>query len=133
MSACDTGFFVEYLNANARAAEVFAAARVRKEKLVVSVISLYELRRLALRGVTEQGRTGKLLTLLPNVCRVIYLDRDSDALLERAARIAHGNGLSMADSLILSSALLAGADTLYTTDSDMAKYRGRDGPNVVLL
>ena len=133
MSACDTGFFAEYLNANARAAEVFAAARVRREKLIVSVISLYELRRLALKGVTEQGRTEKLLALLPSVCRIVYLDQDSDALLERAARIAHGNGLSMADSLILSSALLAGADTLYTTDSDMAKYRGEDGPNVVLL
>ena len=133
MSACDTGFFVEYLDANARAAEVFAAARVGRERLIVSVISLYELRRLALEGVTEKGRTEKLLVLLHRVCRVVYLDQNSDELLERAARIAHGNGLSMADSLILSSALLAGADTLYTTDSDMAKYRGKDGPNVVLL
>ena len=133
MSACDTGFFVAYLNAHAQAAEVWAAARAHNQKLIVSVVSLYELRRLALKGVIEPGRTEKLLTLLPSLCRIIYLDQASDALLERSARVAHGNGLSMADSLILGSALLAGADTLYTTDNDMAKYQGKDGPNVVLL
>ena len=99
----------------------------------MSVVSLYELRCLALRGVIERKRTEKPLALLLSVCRIVYLNRDGNELLERAARIAHGNGLSMADSLILGSALLAGADTLYTIDSDMTKYQGKDGPNVVLL
>ena len=133
MNACDTGFFVTYLNANRQAAEVWAAARARNQKLIVSVVSLYELRRLALKGVIERERTEQLLTLLPSLCHIVYLDRGCGELLERAARVAHGNGLSLADSLILSSALLAGADTLYTTDSNMAKYRGKDGPNVVAL
>lgn len=133
MTACDTGFFVEYLDANDQAAEILAAARTRREKLVISVVSLYELRRLALKGVIDQKRTEKLLTILPSLCRVVYLDRDAHDLLEQSARLAHGNGLSMADSLVLGSALQAGADTLYTTDSDLAKYKGEKGPKVVML
>ena len=133
MTACDTGFFVEYLNANDQAAEVLATARAKRQKLVISVISLFELRRLALKGVIDPERTEKLLMLLPSLCRVVYLDQDAHELLEQAARLAHGNGLSMADSLVLGSALLAGADTLYTTDRDVAKYKGKAGPTVVLL
>ena len=133
MNACDTGFFVEYLNANGAAAEVWEAARARKQKLIVSVVSLYELRRLALKGVIEPQRTKTLLTLLPSLCQVVYLGEESSELLKHAARLAHGNALSMADSLILASALSLGASKLYTTDSDMAKYQGKDGPSIELL
>ena len=73
------------------------------------------------------------MTLLPSLCQVVYLGEESSELLEHAARLAHGNALSMADSLILASALSLGASKLYTTDSDMAKYQGKDGPIIELL
>ena len=134
MTACDTGFFVEYLNANPQAAEVWANARSQRQKLVMSVISVYEMKRLALKGDIDKAQTDAFLKLVPTLCHVVYLAAaNSEALLEQAARIAHGNGLSMADSLIFTSALQAGATLLYTTDSDMARYRGKLGPEIVTL
>lgn len=134
MIACDTGFFVEYLNANPQAAGVWATARTNRQKLIMSVISIYELKRLALKGDIEQAPTEAFLKLVPKLCHVVYLGKaNSEALLEQAARIAHGNGLSMADSLIFTSALQEGATLLYTTDSDMAKYKGKLGPEIITL
>ena len=134
MIACDTGFFVEYLNANSKAADIWAGARKRRQKPIISVVLLYELRRLALKGEIKRAQPEAFLNLAPKLCVVVYLDHyNRDALLEQAARIAHGNGLSMADSLIFTSALQAGATVLYTTDSDMAKYKGDRGPEVMKL
>ncbi|UCH26712.1 MAG: PIN domain-containing protein [Trueperaceae bacterium] len=134
MIAADTGFFVEYLNANELAAEIWARARADQQKLIMSVITIFELRRLALKGEIKRSQTGMFVELAPRVCSIVYLDEaNSYELLDRAARIAHGNGLSMADSLILTSALDAGATVLYTTDSDMAKYRGERGLEIVRL
>lgn len=132
MIACDTGFFVEYLKANSQATILLGRADVHN-KPIVSVISLFELRKLALKGVTDSEKTDALLALIPKICQVVYLDSGSDLLIERAARLAHGNGLSMADSLIFASALECGADMLYTTDSDMLRYQGKEGPKVVNL
>ena len=134
MIACDTGFFVEYLNATQQAADVWAQARSVGQKPIMSVISVYELRKLAFKGEIEQTRTAAFLNLVPRLCHVVYLGEAlSHTLLEQAARIAHGNGMSMADSLIFTSALQAGATVLYTSDGDMAKYKGKLGPKIVLL
>lgn len=133
MIFCDTGFFVEYLNANKQAAELWSNARAQQQKPIMSVISLYELRKLALKGEIKKPPTSEFLRLAPTLCSIIYLsETNSKGLLEQAARIAHGNSMSMADSLIFTSALQAGATTLYTTDSDMAKYKGA-GPDIVRL
>ena len=71
--------------------------------------------------------------MVPTLCNVVYLGKaNSDSLLEQAARIARGNSMSMADSIIFTSALQAGATVLYTTDNDMAKYKGV-GPEIVTL
>jgi predicted nucleic acid-binding protein len=45
--------------------------------------------------------------------------------------MAHGNGLSMADAIILTSLIHAGAEVVYTTDRDLARYGA--GPEIVLL
>ena len=80
-----------------------------------------------------QAETEALLRLLPDLCQIVYLDKEQLPLLEKAARLAHGNGLPMADSLILASALSQGASVLYSTDSDMTKYKGSEGPEVKKL
>lgn len=132
MIGCDTGFFVEYLRENQTALDVWSEARRTSERLVLSIITLFELRRLALKGEILRPQTETFIGIAPKLCKVIYLDKDSGELLEQAARIAHGNGLSMADSLIFTAILRAGASVLYTTDSDMAAYKGQ-GPRIVRL
>jgi predicted nucleic acid-binding protein len=49
----------------------------------------------------------------------------SNAFLDEAARLPHGNDLSMADAMMLATALRHDADELYTTDTDLLAY---DGP-----
>lgn len=49
---------------------------------------------------------------------------DPTDVLNRGERVAHGMGLPMADALIAASLEHAGADTLYTSDSDFEVYEG---------
>lgn len=45
-------------------------------------------------------------------------------------RLSHSNDLSMADAMMLTTALRHDADKLYTTDMDLVAY---DGPIEVIL
>lgn len=125
----DTGFFLRLLQGRAEALEVWDAIIRRRSEGVVSCVTLYELRRLGLRGAVSADAMDILVQELPHLCAVVWLD-DAE-LLERAARIAHGNALSMADAIILASLIRAGADAVYTTDRDLARYGA--GPEIVLL
>jgi predicted nucleic acid-binding protein len=66
---------------------------------------------------------------LPRICEVVWLGETD--LLSRAARIGHGSGISMADALILASLLAVDVDKVYSTDTDLGRFRG--GPPVVIL
>lgn len=128
---CDTGFFKHFLESAPKTLELWRAARAGESELVISCITLFELRRLGFRGAIPLAKATSLLTHLPVVCTVIWLDRGNAALLEAAARMAHGNGLSMADALILASFVHAGVDVVVTTDADMLRYTA--GPEIVRL
>lgn len=131
MIGLDTGFFVRLLGGHSGAVEVWTLV-AEGAPAAVSCVSLYELERLALRGVLDRSATDVLHAELPVLCTLVWLDGAEGAdRLRRAARLAHGNGLAMADALILTSLLDAGARTVYTTDTDMARYDG-DG-EVILL
>lgn len=124
----DTGFFVRLLEEDPTAAEVWELIRRGEAEAVVSCLTLYEIDRLGLRGTIETGSAETLVRSLPHVCRVLWLDT---ARLRRAARVGHGNGLAMADSLILVSLMDGDADPIYTTDSDLAAFPS--GPEIVAL
>ena len=128
----DTGFFVRLLQADPRAVAVWADVRAGRASGAASSLTLFELDRLGLRGVVERGPAEALVDALPQTCRVVWLDAAEGAgRLRRAARLGHGNGLAMADAVILQSLLDAGATTVYTTDGDLERY---DGPlDVVVL
>ncbi|WMT58553.1 type II toxin-antitoxin system VapC family toxin [Truepera radiovictrix] len=100
-----------------------------QEEALVSCITLYELQRSGLRGLTEGEKTDRFLDALPQVCSILWL-RDAESM-RRATRLAHGNGLAMADALILFSLIEAGAEVIYTTDSDFEAYKA--GPRIVRL
>ena len=122
----DTGFFVRLLQADTRAVAAWADVRAGRTTGAASCLTLFELDRLGLRGVVERGPAEALARALPQTCRVVWLgEPDGADRLRRAVRLGHGNGLAMADAVILTSLLDAGATTVYTTDSDFERY---DGP-----
>ena len=126
----DTGFFVRLLQADARAVAAWADVRAGRTTGAASCLTLFELDRLGLRGHVERGPAEALVAALPRTCRVVWLDAvDGADRLRRAVRLGHGNGLAMADAVILTSLLDAGATTVYTTDSDFDRY---DGPVAVV-
>ena len=118
----DTGFFRRFREGVPRAVDAWTAVQKGSAEGVVSCVTLYELEKLGLRGVIPQADADGIIRFLPYMCRVVWLD--SLAPLSRGARLAHGLGMSMADSLILSALLDAGASTIYSTDSDFDRYEG---------
>lgn len=128
---CDTGFFKHFLEGNSRVLEVWNQTRSGEHTLVVSCITLFELQRLGFKGSIPLNKATTLLTNLPTICTIVWLGQDNQALLETAARMAHGNGMSMADALILTSLTLAKAEEVYTTDEDLLRYKS--GPKIVKL
>lgn len=122
----DTGFFRRLYDGDARARAVWADVRSGNAVGVVSCVSLFELERLGLRGAIPRGVAAAFADAIPGTCTVVWLDAEAGAdRLSRAARRGHGTGLAMADALILTSLVDAGAGTVYTTDSDFERY---DGP-----
>lgn len=71
----------------------------------------------------------ELLEELPVLCTV-QEDLSVDAS-KRAAHIAWGNNMAMADALILQGFLDAEVTRILTTDNNLNKYEG--GPDVELL
>ena len=127
----DTGFFRRLHDGDSRAQSVWADVRASRAVGLVSCVSLFELERLGLRGVIPRGVAGAFTAAIPVTCTVVWLDAATGAdRLSRAARRGHGIGLAMADAIILTSLLDAGAETVYTTDSDFQRH---DGPETVVL
>lgn len=90
----------------------------------VSAVALFELNRLGLRGAVPSSFVASAQELIPLVCEVVWINNMER--LQRAARLSHGNGLSMADALILAASLELGCAELYTTDPDLESYEGRE-------
>ena len=127
----DTGFFVRLLQADPRAVAVWGDVRAGRSTGAASCLTLFELDRLGLKGHVERESAEALVAALPDTCRVVWLgDLEGADRLRRAVRLGHGNGLAMADAIILTSLLDAGAATVYTTDDDFERY---DGPLEVVL
>ena len=123
----DTGFFQRLYARDAQATAAWDDVRAGHAVGAISCVTLFEIERLGLRGgVLPRDVADGLVRSLPVTCRVVWLGADDGAdRLHRAVRLAHGNGLAMADAIILTSLLDAGATTVYTTDSDFDRY---DGP-----
>ncbi|PSR00457.1 MAG: VapC toxin family PIN domain ribonuclease [Bacteroidetes bacterium QS_9_68_14] len=129
----DTGFFYRLLDnpdAEAHVREIWAEVLHGTATGVLSFLVCFELYRHGLRGSLPREQTETLVADLPKACRVTPVS--SLARCERTARLAHGNGLSMADAFILEAALDHRAERIYTTDADMQRYEG-DDLEIVLL
>ncbi len=93
-------------------------------EVLVSALSLFELYRLGLRGALAREFAEAVLVNVPRVCETLWIE-DLDQLRSGAA-LSQGLDLSLADSLILSSLVDRKCVEIYTTDSDLVRYRRKD-------
>lgn len=95
---------------------------------VVSCISIFELQRVGLKGSLNKAEVDFFLDNLSDACEVVWLDEER---LRRAAHLAHGNGLAMADAIILTSLMAANVEVIYSSDSDFEVYLA--GPRIIKI
>lgn len=96
---------------------------------VVAGVVLFELNRHALVGRLSASTVDSLVTMAEDAFRVVWMN--SVARTDRAARLAYGEGLSMADALVLMAALETEATRLYTGDRDLASLDGFESLDII--
>jgi len=120
MTGLDTGFFVELLKGNPSAVELWKNMIENNDSLV-SCLTLYELKRLALKGFIELSASDSVTEAIMAICKVIWIN--DPGTLFTAAGIAHGTGIPAMDSLILAGLTDNGARVIYTTDSHLENFK----------
>jgi predicted nucleic acid-binding protein len=129
MVGLDTGFFVRLLQAHPQAVSLWKRV-IDGDPAAVSCLSLFELRRLALRGAVEPGAVDVLIKAISGLCETVWLDRLE--LTAEGADLAHTIGLPSVDALIVASLLSRQVRAIYTTDGHFERCRAK-GIRVVLL
>jgi predicted nucleic acid-binding protein len=119
MIGLDTGFFFKLLKGNHQATEIFEELDDDTD-LCVSCLTIFELKRLSLKGALEQDAVNNLIDNIMSLCHIAWLDKIE--IHDVAAGLSHGLGMPAVDSLILAGFILNGSETIYTTDSHMEKY-----------
>jgi predicted nucleic acid-binding protein len=129
MIGLDSGFFVELLKGNKQVTQLWQDFTESLEiNSLVSCVSIYELHKLVARKVIDKTSTEGILSVLSDVCKIIWLDNQ---VLQKSAQLSHKTGLAMGDALIVQSLIEGGARTIYTTDSDLVKHKL--GPKIIKL
>ena len=120
MTGLDTGFFVELLKGNDQAVEKWKNIVDGETDAVVCSLTIYELKRLSLKGGLAIAAVQLTIKAIMAVCQVVWID-DCE-LLDAAARLSHGNDIPAVDAIILASLLQAGAHTIYSTDWHLLSF-----------
>ena len=122
MDGFDTGFFFDLRAGDSRVLKLWRSVTERDAPAAVSSVTLFELTRHGLVGRLDPEYTDAVVER----AGVAYEQAAVDpiAVLSRAARIAHGMGLPMADALIAASLERVGCDRVHTSDSDFEGYEG---------
>ncbi|PSQ96231.1 MAG: VapC toxin family PIN domain ribonuclease [Bacteroidetes bacterium SW_9_63_38] len=121
--AFDTGYFFSLFGQpNDTVRSSWSDLREGSATGIVSGTVLFELKRHALVGRLSASDVDILIARAETAFRVVWMGSVSHA--ERVAGLAHGEGLSMADALVLAAALEANAARLYTGDRDLLALDG---------
>lgn len=120
----DTGYFIKYATGELSNTHRQALRDLAGEEglAVANGRVIYELKKLGYRGVLDMEDAEWLVEIVGDACEVGRML--SNSFLDEAARLSHGNDLSMADAMILATALRHDVDELYTTDHDLLAYEG---------
>ena len=121
MIGVDTGFFFALSEGHTLATKLF-----RDSEIAMSVLSRFELLRLALRKGIPWEEIGGPLALSAVLIEV------TEESADEAARISYGTGMPAIDALILAGLLAAGCRTIYTRDEHFTKYV-KKGVEIIIL
>ena len=119
MTGLDTGFFVKLLKGERQAITLFEQMDEDAD-LCVSCLTIFELKRLSLRGALEKDAVNQLIENILLLCRISWINNVE--IHDVAAGLSHGLGIPAVDSLILAGFILNGSEIIYTTDSHLEKY-----------
>lgn len=117
----DTGFFFSLQEGDAEAIRVMDSDAA----IVSSTLVLAELIRQSLKGKVDHD----LLGLLKGAIDWVPVTEEE---AEEGARISHGVGIPLVDSVILASFLKEGCGIIYTTDSHLESFT-KKGVKIVNL
>jgi len=122
MRVCfDTSFFVRLLSGNEEAVKVWNKVAEMELEPVISVVVLFEIRRLALKEKFEREKFEMVESVLLEVADLVVLDVE---LALKAAAVSHGAGLAARDAIIYTTARETNCSSLYTADSDFDVVKG---------
>ena len=116
----DTGFYVELLRGHPKPIDIWKQFMEGESEGVCSALSVFELKRLGLKGKVPENAIDALIEAIPAICRMLWITEPG--VLRYAARLSHGLGIPAVDSLILAGMLEAGCEIIYTTDSHFESY-----------
>lgn len=119
MTGLDTGFFVKLLKGDNKVKEIFEDINDDLD-LCVSCLTIFELKRLSLKGALEEKTVDQLIDNITSLAYISWLDNVE--IHTTAASLAHGLGIPAVDSLILAGFIMNGSERIYTTDSHLEKY-----------
>jgi len=113
LTGIDTGFFYALGEKKAETLQIW-----KKEQLVVSVITVYELEKAFLKGAFPYW--SRFLERLKEACMIVPVNLET-AL--RASHISQGTGIPGLDALILASLLETGCKKILTRDPHFLEYK----------
>lgn len=120
MIGLDTGFFIRVLENNNDAVQTWRGI-IEGEESCVSSLSVFELSRLSLRGIIDGETTELLIEAILSMCQVVWLDEKG--ILLTGARLSHDLNIPAIDALILAGFIMLNAETIYTTDSHLERFK----------
>ena len=120
MIGLDTGFFIKLLAGNETAKNYWIDIVNGQRKAVVSTLTLFELKRLTLKGMIDKEAFKSLDKAIPLNCKLIEVDKK---LCIEATNISYGLKLAAMDALIFTTFRLAGCTEVLTTDSKWTSYK----------
>lgn len=123
MESFDTSFFFAFKAGHERAVTLYRDVTEQGREAAVSTVTVFELLRHGYTGRLDRDFAEEAAGDVGVAFR--RAGTDQQQVLRRAARIAHGMGLPMADAMIAASLEHVGCDRLHTGDHDFEEY---DGP-----
>lgn len=122
MEGFDTGFFFDLRAGNSGVQNLWRSVTERDVPAAVSSVTLFEVSRHGLVGRLDPEFTDAVVERAGVAFEQAGVD--PVGVLSRAARIAHGMGMPMADALIAASLERVGCGRVHTSDSDFEDYEG---------
>ena len=113
LTGIDTGFFYALGDKKAEALQIW-----KKEQLVVSVITVYELEKAFLKGAFPDW--SRFLERLKEACTIVPVNLEASL---GASHISQRTGIPALDALILASLLETGCKKILTKDPHFLEYK----------